>query len=263
MPNLKAFEVQAFGCQIRVETSCVEAYEALQRYIFPPFPRTHDAATSADIAVQVEHVDGRFLLLANGAEISASESLINLAPALIRVVDDAVIRNLRSFRAVHAGTVLCGHQALLLPGATHAGKSSIVAELLRRGAKYFSDEYALIDPDGFVHAYPRPLLLRNGKPEQIPVLPEELNSSFGVGPVPIGWILSFEYQPSYLWDVEKIPQGEGLMLLLRNTPHALEDSPNMMDVFLKAVARAECFVGRRGDAEEAVDYIEKLVGGLA
>ena len=263
MPNLKAFEVQAFGCHIRVETSCSEAYDALERYIFPPFPRTQHAPSGADIAVKVERVDDRFLLLANGTEITVSESLINLAPALIRVVDDAVIRNLGNFRAVHAGTVLCGRQALLLPGATHAGKSSIVAKLLRRGAKYFSDEYALIDPDGFVHAYPRPLLLRNGMPEQIPVLPEELNSSFGVGPVPIGWILCFEYQPTYLWDVEKVPQSEGLMLLLRNTPHALEDSPSMVDVFLKAVARAECYVGRRGDVEEAADYIEKLVGGFA
>ena len=48
-----------------------------------------------------------------------------------------MIERLTTLRALHAGAVVWNQRALLLPGATHAGKSSLVAELLRRGATYF------------------------------------------------------------------------------------------------------------------------------
>ena len=105
--------------------------------------------------------------------------VIRLVPDLIRVLDEAVIQRLTTLHAVHAGAVQLGERVLLLPGVTHSGKSSLVAELLRRGAIYFSDEYALIDSEGHVYPYPRPLLLRNGSPEQFPVLPGECNASIG------------------------------------------------------------------------------------
>ena len=178
----------------------------------------------------------------------------------IKVLDDVVIKHLTNLYAVHAGAVVLGGRALLIPGSSHAGKSSMVAELLRRGASYFSDEYALIDAKGFVRPYPRPLLLRNGKPQQSPTLPEELNAGFADGPVPIGWILNLEYEAGSAWSVQKIPQSQALLILLKNTPHALAESPAMTAAFLQAVAKADCYSGRRGDVIPAADQILKLVG---
>src|ERR1051326_5441095 len=42
---------------------------------------------------------------------------------------------------VHAGVVGWQGRALLLPGRTMAGKSSLVAALVRAGASYYSDEF--------------------------------------------------------------------------------------------------------------------------
>jgi hypothetical protein len=192
--------------------------------------------------------------------VTSASRAIHLVPALIRVVDEAVIQRLTGLRAVHAGTVVLGGRALLLPGATHAGKSSLVAELLRRGATYFSDEYALIDSQGRVHPYPRPLLLRNGCPEQVPMLAGECNAPVGDAPAPIGWILALEYQPAETWSVAAVPQSEGLLTLLRNTPHVLADSPDMVAAFQRAVAGATCYAGRRTEARDAAEEIFRLVG---
>src|SRR5690348_5169542 len=63
---------------------------------------------------------------------------------------------------VHAGVVAWKGQAILLPGKSYSGKSTLVAELVRAGATYYSDEYAVLDRRGRVHPYPRPLTLRNG-----------------------------------------------------------------------------------------------------
>ncbi len=159
--------------------------------------------------------------------LSAARANI-LMPDLIRALDDAVIRRLTGFHALHAGAVLLGEQALLLPAVTHAGKSSPVAELLLRGATYFSDEYALIDSAGRVHPYPRPLLLRNGSPEQSPWLQAECNAHEEDNPAPVGWILALEYLSENTWSVTAVCQSEALLIFLRNTPHILSESPNMV-----------------------------------
>src|SRR5579884_708898 len=49
---------------------------------------------------------------------------------------------------VHAGVVAHDGGAILIPAASRAGKSTLVAALLERGAHYLSDEYAVLDADG-------------------------------------------------------------------------------------------------------------------
>src|SRR4029453_15697947 len=62
---------------------------------------------------------------------------------------------------VHAGVVGYQGRGILLPGRSFAGKSILVRELVRAGAQYYSDEYAVLDSAGGVHPYLRPLAIRN------------------------------------------------------------------------------------------------------
>ena len=259
MPITYGFEMRAFGCNILVEADCLETYTILERYVFPSFPRLVSTTAEPDIFIRLDRVANQSQLSIDAVVVASAGRTISLVPDLIRALDDAVIQRLAALRAVHAGAVLWGERALLLPGVTHAGKSSLVAELLRRGATYFSDEYALIDSEGRVHPYPRPLLLRNGSPEQFPVLPAECNASIGDNPAPVGWILSLEYLPENTWSVAAVSQSEALLLLLRNTPHVLSESPDLVAVFQRAVAGTTCFVGRRPGANEAVSQILRLI----
>src|SRR5579871_2793500 len=58
---------------------------------------------------------------------------------------------------VHAGVVGWRNRAIVLPGASGAGKTTLVTALLRAGARYYSDEYAVFDAGGFVHPFARRL----------------------------------------------------------------------------------------------------------
>ena len=263
MPMTHGFGVRVFGCNIQLAAECPETFDVLDRYVFPSLPRLTRVSDKPDIFIRLGRVSDQFQLSVDAVAVESACGVIRLVPALIRVLDEAVIQRLTTLHAVHAGAVQLGERVLLLPGVTHSGKSSLVAELLRRGAIYFSDEYALIDSEGRVYPYPRPLLLRNGSPEQYPVLPGECNASIGNAPAPVGWILSLEYQPKCRWSVAAMPQSEALLTLLRNTPHVLAESPDLVGVFRHAVAGATCYSGRRTETADAADQILRLIGSLA
>jgi len=258
MSSTDVFGVHAFGCNLQVQSACPEAYAILDRYVFPSLPRI-TVAGKPDLLVRIVRVGDQLQLFADDVIVAAASQAISLVPDVIRMLDDAVIQSLTRLHAVHAGTVLWCGRALLVPGVSHAGKSSLVAELLRRGATYFSDEYALIDADGLVHPYPRPLLVRNGCPEQLPVLPEECNALVGDAPAPIGWIFALQYLPDATWSVSPTSQSEALLNLLRNTPHVLADSPDMVGAFQRAVAGAACYAGQRADFVYAAGQILQLI----
>ncbi len=251
--------VRAFGCTIDVVSEGREARAFLERYVFPPLPREEAGPDLPDITLHLVQAAGQFHLSVNDVAVGSSDRPKELAAKLINAIDETVIQRIKRLYAVHAGAILIGGRGMLLPGGTHAGKSSLVGELLRRGARYFSDEYALIDSAGLVHSYPRPLLMRNGTPKQLPVLPEECNSSVAEAPAPVRWILSLEYHAGGSWSVTEVPQSMAMMALLQNTPHALADAPEMVRSFERAVAGAACLAGRRGEVSDAVDHILRLV----
>jgi len=160
--------------------------------------------------------------------------------------------------------VLTPHLGLVLTGggarsAYQVGVLKGVAELLRRGAVCLSDEYALIDAEGLVHAYPRTLLLRDGAVAQIPVAPRELDATVATTPARVGWILALRYDCAASWSIQPEPQSAALLTLLQNTPHVLAERPEMVSAFQKAVAGAACYSGSRAEAADAVIHILRLV----
>ena len=253
------FGIRAFDSYLRVECDNVRLRNMLHRYILPPLPRCDASCVAPDISIQAMQSPDSFQILVDGQRVASAITIDDAVLEVVKAVDDALIKRFKSLRAVHAGAIVLRDKALIIPGTSHAGKSSLVAELLRRGATHLSDEYALIDSLGRIHAYPRPLLLRNGSPKQSPMLPEELTSSFATGPVSVAWIFAIEYSPGAEWEIRRLSQGEAVMLLLRNTPHEMEHTPGMVDSFLALAANAECYQGKRGEAGKAADQILSLV----
>jgi hypothetical protein len=253
------FRICAFDSLISVECTDSVIRDALNAYLFPPLPRTASAPPSPDICLLVERVEDGFRIEIDHNFAEFASTVRDAALAAVKALDDAVVHRMKAFRAVHAGALLIDGKALLLPGSSHAGKSSLAAELLRRGASHYSDEFALIDDLGLVHSYPRPLLLRNGSPKQSLVLPEELNAGFATKPAPVGWILALDFEPGASWKIHELSQGEAVLLLLRNTPHEMGKSPEMVDFFLRVAGDAKCFVGKRGEAAEAATRILDLI----
>ena len=100
---------------------------------------------------------------------------------------------------IHAAVVgWCG-RAIIIPGRSFSGKSTLAVELLRRGALYFSDEYAVLDFAGRVHPYARPISIRNERnpATKHPVDPVRVGGRGG--PLPVALVVMSEFRSGGVW----------------------------------------------------------------
>lgn len=150
---------------------------------------------------------------------------------------------------VHAGVVRFADRALLLPGASMAGKSTLVRALTLRGGVYYSDEFAVLDRRGRVCPYPRFLSLRTGER----LAPSDLGWSPRLGSVPVGAVLSCVYTgaPDYR---ELTPAG-GMLSLFAHAVAARSRPEQVLRVLGRALEGAVCLEGTRGEAEATADWI--------
>jgi hypothetical protein len=162
---------------------------------------------------------------------------------------------------VHAGAVGWHGRAILVPAPSQHGKSTLVEALVRAGATYYSDEFAVIDARGRVHPFAKPLSLRldSGGVRRIRV--PEIGGSVGRNPLSIGIIVSTRYVEGQRWQPRAAAGGEALLALLANTVRARLAPRQTLQVLARAVERATLFDGPRGDADRAAH--ELLRGGLA
>src|SRR4030088_2057564 len=90
---------------------------------------------------------------------------------------------------VHAGVVGWRNRAILIPGLSYSGKTTLVDQLIRAGATYYSDEYAVLDGRGRVHPYPRALGMRSANSSEAKkVRAEEIGAIVGSKPLRVGLV---------------------------------------------------------------------------
>lgn len=157
---------------------------------------------------------------------------------------------------VHAGVVGWKGRAIIIPGNSYSGKTTLVKEFLGQGATYYSDEFAVIDKRGFVYPFAKPLAMREETTQrQIKVNAEQLGGSTGLEPLPVGLVLFTRYCHSASWHPRTISQGEGVIRLLANSLAAREQPDRALTFLEKAVQRAQILRGARGEARHVVQII--------
>ena len=163
---------------------------------------------------------------------------------------------------VHAGVVGWRGLAIVIPGRSFSGKSTLTAELVKAGMTYYSDEYAVLDAQGRVHHYARPLSIReNGhleKPKKYKV--EALGGRPGAKPLPVGLVVVSKYKPGAKWRPRQLSAGEGALALLANTVSARREPRAMLATLQKVVSHAPVLKGQRGEAQQVIDYVLAKLG---
>ena len=160
---------------------------------------------------------------------------------------------------LHAGVVGWQGSAIVFPGRSLSGKTTLVREMLRLGATYYSDEFAVVDSSGLVHPFARPLGIREDSSyAQTKYSAEELGATSGVKPLPMGMAVICKYEAGARWQPAPLSQGQGALELLANSV-AVRSQPDQTLRRLQKLVRHTVFIqGTRGEAHKAATSILNL-----
>jgi hypothetical protein len=161
---------------------------------------------------------------------------------------------------IHAGAVAWKGKALIIPGSSFSGKTTLTRELVSAGALFYSDEYAVLDGRGRLHPFHRPLQIReNGTGRQTKYTIESLGGERGLKPLPVELVILSEYRKGARWRPRQLSAGQGALAVMAHAVSARRQPEAVLETLQHVVTRAPVLKGTRGEASEAVDKILKIL----
>lgn len=203
----------------------------------------------------------------------------DLVTALVHDVTRRALA-LTDLMVMHAGGVSDGGVVLGLPGAPGAGKTTLVAGLLRRRLGYVTDEALAVDPATLeVVAYPKPLSMKAGAAELFPelvaagvlpvgplghgerqVAPGDLSARVAMCGQPIGVFVFPRRGADGASRLERLSRAEAIVDAAHQTFGFAEQARTRLDLLAEIVRGAECWRLTIGSLDSAVDALGELIG---
>ena len=202
------------------------------------------------------------LLYGDSGRLVRSRELSEVWPAFARDIEFYLAATARRRVFVHAGVVGWNGRAIILPGRSSTGKTTLVAALVRAGATYYSDEYAVFDGRGRVHPFARPLSIRNteGSTQRVPV--EELGGKAGSAPLPVGAVVVTQHRAGTHWRPRRLSPGQAVLELMANTVAVRRQPQTTLSALQRGVAAASLLLkGARDGSEDVIHRIQEELDG--
>lgn len=256
------FSFEAFGSRVGVRTNNPALLDALRARLPIGWKPVSSALVEAIFSIKDGNVTSRpgvkqyHLLYSGITRIMRTFDFEAMLGAFETAVQLHVAEMAHHYTFVHAGVVSWRDFAIIIPGQSLSGKSSLVKAFLKAGAKYYSDEFALFDKNGYVHPYPVPLGNRpkiDEKQNKVPV--EEVGIIPGKKPLPVGLVIMTRFKAGACWYPKQVPAGQGLLEILTNTVSAQRDPAKALATLQQVVLKAPVLKGVRGETDEVVDAL--------
>lgn len=246
-----------YGLNVRIDAGLEPAavFAALAERL-PPL-ETAGSGRMPDRFYQIlttEPAPGSYRIMINQRPFAAAATIAEAVDLLVADLQSFWASSAADFVFIHAGTVAFGNQLVLLPGESGTGKTTLVATMLRAGATYFSDEFAVVDRDGFIHPYPRPLRLRTASNEER-LKPAALGAATGNGRCRPRLLLFAPYAPDAVVAPQPLSPGVTLLRLLAHSPSAPARPAETLTALRKLADAAPAWATDRGDAAAFVEFL--------
>lgn len=249
----------SYGIRIAVTVDDANLLPALEEHFPPGFSRSGDQAPHRTYLIESSgrgmESEDTYRLFAEGEELARSHHLESVLGSFESDSRIFIGEMTTEWVFLHAGVVDWRGRAIVIPGRSWTGKSTLVATLVRAGAAYLSDEYAVLDRLGRVHPYLKPLALRDSSGLQTNHTVESLGGIAMTHSVSVGMVLRCEYNKDAIWNPERLAPSEGAMLLADNSLSIRRQPGLVLEVLRKVTANAEILGGHRGEAEQVVNHL--------
>jgi hypothetical protein len=262
------FSFESYGVEVGVRLNDAQAEQRVLDCLPPGWKPSRAAVVSRLYSVWLppraksSNLRRLNLVYENATRIARSADVELALDALASAVRLHVAERAPSRIFVHAGVVGWRNRAILIPGRSFSGKSRLVDALVRAGATYYSDEYAVLDGRGRVHPFPAPLKLRPlAGDEPLRVVDPVDPGSPGRVPLSVAVIAVTRYEPAARWRPRPMSAGQGVLALLDNTVPARRRPRQSLRALEAAVRVATVVRSPRGESHATAERILKLVSG--
>ena len=154
------------------------------------------------------------------------------------------------FVFIHAGAVADGGRAIVIPGLSFSGKTTLVRALVDAGAVYYSDEFAALDETGRVLPYAKRLTVRRPDEGADDYSVEQLGGVAGVEPLRLGLVIATQFRPGAEWQPRQLTPGAGALAMLEHAVPAQARPEQTLRVLKRALQGAVILEGERGEAND-------------
>lgn len=241
LPHPHHVSFEAFGVRIGVSAND-ERVVARLPWLPPAQARPSDVA-GVDHHIDITTRDGlRFNAKydvhpdpADGQELDediwvAGDADLELVCAMVEAhVHGCIALNAPKHVFIRGGAVQHRGRAIVLPAEGLAGTSTLVSALTRAGATPYSEEYAVFDEQGRLHAYTKtssvPAAAANGS--------QSVDHAGEPEPREAAAVVFTSYRPEAEWRPQQMTRGESMLALLAHAVSG-EESPKET---MSAVAR--------------------------
>jgi hypothetical protein len=254
---------RSYGARIGIRVNDPTVLERISDYLPPEWMASSSATVDTLYSLYVggdkrPNLRRYNLLYAASARIARTMELDELLEILESNLHFNVALDARRRIFVQAGVVGWRGRAIVIPGRSMSGKTTFVAELVRAGATYYSDEFAVFDSHGCVHPYARPLLVREGPQQrQKKYFVEALGGRAGTKPLRVGLLVFATFKAGAKWRPRVLTPGQALLALMDNTVLARLRPETALKYLQPVALGATVLKGRRGEAREIAEWLLK------
>jgi hypothetical protein len=244
--------VESYGLRLGIRVNQPEALARIEPHLPPgakAVPGTHvDRLFSLFLGDGSARIKRYTLLYAGILRRARTFEVGEAFQALEADLRQAVAAGARRWVFVHAGVVGYRGRAILVPGRSGAGKSTLISELLRAGATYYSDEFAVLDARGRVHPFLKPLSLRRegGRVESTPW--SALGAEAGTKPLRPLLVALATHRSGSSWRPVRLSPGQALLAMMAHTVPVRRRPAASLRALKAALATAVVVKGSRGEA---------------
>ena len=257
---------QSYGVKIEIRADEPELLRDVYTKLGRVFPNGLEPAIESEIEYRfyIKSLESvKYELFRNEEKLcedGGKELFLNMVESQLRItVAEFAVEKV----FLHAGVVGWKGRAIVIPATSFSGKTTLVAELVKKGALYYSDEYAVLNALGNVEPFPKWLSMRGitDAINQKDCSVESLGGTAGTKPMPVGMVLIAKYRSGKKiprrWQPKRLTQGEAMMEIIPHTLPIRNKPKFVLEVLNKLTDRAIIVRTVRG---EAAEFAETLLG---
>lgn len=224
----------------------------------------------------IESISNGLSLVKDGQVAGQFGSCLDLICRLEENIENTLIQAMGNWVGFHAGAVMIGDSACVIPGNPDTGKTTTTFNLIEMGQIFLCEEITPVDPETLlVYPYPQVLTIEGAYAEKYlalyPVQNGELKildsqmaryrpHSAGSYQVPLKTILMPSYDSFRTPGIEKLTPGKVFTELLGYCFPPNRNDEHLFDSLIRICEETEIFRLRTNSLQSTRDLLKELFG---